>query len=41
MLEKVQRIIKFNKKDWLKPYIDINTDLNKNAKMILKNICLS
>ena len=31
-LKKVHRIIKFNKKAWLKPYIDMNTELRKLAK---------
>ena len=30
------RIIKFNRKAWLKPYIDRNTDLKKKQKLILK-----
>ena len=38
VLKKVHRIIKFNINIWLNPYIDINTDLKKKAKMILKNI---
>ena len=29
VLKKVQREIKFNQNAWLKPYIDINTDLRK------------
>ena len=32
LLEKVQRVIKFNQDSWLKPYIDMNTDLRKKAK---------
>ena len=28
----MQRTIKFNQKAWLKPYIDMNTDLRKKAK---------
>ena len=32
VLKKVHRVIQFNKKDWLKPYIDMNTKLIKEAK---------
>ena len=32
IFKKVQRIIQFNQKAWLKPYIDINTKLRKEAK---------
>ena len=31
-LEKVHRIIEFNQKTWLKPYIDMNTELRKLGK---------
>ena len=31
-LEKIRRIIEFNQKAWLKPYIDMNTELKKLAK---------
>ena len=31
-LEKVHRIIEFNQEAWLKPYIDMNTELRKLAK---------
>ena len=31
-LKKVHRIIKFNQKAWLKPNIDMNTELRKKAK---------
>ena len=30
--KKVHRIIEFNQKAWLKPYIDMNTELRKLAK---------
>ena len=32
-----QNVIKFNQNAWLKPYIDMNTDLKEKQKMILKN----
>ena len=31
-LKKIHRIIEFNQKAWLKPYIDMNTELKKLAK---------
>ena len=30
--EKVPRVIKFDQNTWLKPYIDMNTDLRQKAK---------
>lgn len=36
-LKKVRRVIKFNQKDRLKPYIAMNTGLQKTQIMILKN----
>ena len=32
ILKKVHRVIQFNQETWLKPYIDMNTELRKQAK---------
>ena len=41
VLERVHKVIKLNQNAWLKPYIDMNTDLRKTCKkMILKKIFL-
>ena len=32
VLKRLHRVIQFNKKAWLKPYIDVNTKLRKEAK---------
>ena len=32
ILKRVHRVIQFNPKAWLKPYIDMNTKLRKEAK---------
>ena len=32
ILKKVRRVVRFNQKAWLKPYIDMNTKLRKEAK---------
>ena len=36
VLKKVNRVIKFNHEAWLKPYIDRNIELRKNARTNLK-----
>ena len=41
ILKKVHRVIQFNQEAWLKEYIDMNTKLRKQAKMILKKTSLS
>ena len=40
-LEKDQKVTKFNQKQWRKIQIDLNTDLGKMQKIILKKIFLS
>ena len=41
-LGKAYRMIRFNKKTWLKPHIDMNTNFRKKMQiMILKKISLS
>ena len=32
ILKKVHRVIQFNQEAWIKPYIDMNTELTKQAK---------
>ena len=36
VLEKFYRVIKFNQKPWLKPYIDMNTKPRQKQKIILR-----
>ena len=40
VFKKVYKMIKFNENAWLKPCIDMNTDLRKKQKLILKKIFL-
>ena len=40
-MKKVYRVIKFNQKAWLKPYIDMNTKLNQKAKNNVENNAVS
>ena len=35
-MKKVHKVIKFDQNGWLKPYINMSTDLRKKAIMILK-----
>ena len=42
VLKRVHGVVKFNRNAWLKPWIDMNTDLGKEKqKMILKKIFLT
>ena len=41
VLKKVYRVIKFNQKACLKPYIDMNTKLNQKAKNNVENNAVS
>ena len=40
VLKKVNRVIKINQNAWLKPYNNMNTDLKKTQKLILKKTFL-
>ena len=37
VLKKFYRVIKFNQNAWLKPYIDMNTDLKKYFFKLMNN----
>ena len=37
ILTKVHRVITFNQKSWLKPYIDVNTEIKTKSKNDLEN----
>ena len=37
-LKKVRKAIAFYEEEWLKPYIDMNTELRKRKRMILRKI---
>ena len=41
ILKKEHKVIQFNQKAWLKPYINMNAKLRTDAKMILKKIFLN
>ena len=38
ILKKVHRVTKFNQNAWLKLYVDMNTNVRKKQKVILKKI---
>ena len=39
ILKKVHRVIKFNQKAWIKPYIDMNTKLRQKATNNFEKYC--
>ena len=36
ILERVRSVIKFNQEAWFKPFIDMNTELRRKIKIILR-----
>ena len=36
-LKKIHRVIEFNQEEWLKPYIDMNTELEKDLFKLMNN----
>ena len=41
ILNTIHKVIQFNQEAWLKPNIDMNTELRKEGKRILKRISLN
>ena len=41
VLRKVHRVTKFNQNAWLKPYINMNTDLREKAKYDFEKVFFS
>ena len=40
-LKNAHGVIQFNQQAWLKPYINMNTELRKDSKNEFEKICLS
>ena len=41
ILKMVHKVIQFNQKAWLKPYIGMNTELRTKAEIVLKKTSLN